>query len=665
MFNRLTVGKKLIYGFTVVLIVLCIVVGLSVSGIGGIVEDAKETIYGNQLDAIMTQREVDHLNWVAKVNGLLTDDQITTLDVETDDHKCGFGAWLYSEKRKEAEKKVPALTSILKQIEDPHHQLHESAIKIGDTFVQADLHMSAELEKRKGDHLAWMHKVKDVFMDPNLNNIDVQTDDHKCGLGQWMYSDSIQTLCDHNQDFNRLCMSLEAPHRQLHKSAIHINKLLAEGRRSEAVSYYQNNTVADAHRVLEHLDEIIAWNDKRVANMQQANQIYATQTVPCLEQVQTLLHDARSAVKDNIMTETAMLRTAQATKRNLGLVSACGLIIGALLAILIARSVVRPLKRIIHALGEGADQVSAASTQLSSASQSLAEGATEQAAGLEETSSSLEEMSSQTEANADNAQQANVLATDAKRSAQQGTESMTRMSAAITDIQKSSDETAKIIKVIDEIAFQTNLLALNAAVEAARAGEAGKGFAVVAEEVRNLAMRSAEAAKNTANMIEESVKNANTGVDITREVSQVLEEIVIGIGKTTELVGNIAQASREQAQGINQVNTAVAQMDKVTQQNAANAEESASAAEELNAQSKTLNEVVRNLVTMVGGSANLSTVQTEIKIPDGQEHALTGTHHLYHQIASNSVRGERVEAPVTDLSTASVLDQDFQDFNGD
>ncbi|MCG8698505.1 MAG: CZB domain-containing protein, partial [Bacteroidales bacterium] len=177
MFKQLTIGKKLALGFTVVLLVLCAVVGLSFTGISGIVNNAKETIYGNKLDTIMTQREVDHLNWAAKVNALLTDDKVTHLQVETDDHKCGFGKWLYSEQRKEAESKVPGLAAVLKDIEEPHLHLHESAIEIGETFVSADLHLSAELQRRKCDHLAWMHKVKDVFLDPNKNHVDVQTDD--------------------------------------------------------------------------------------------------------------------------------------------------------------------------------------------------------------------------------------------------------------------------------------------------------------------------------------------------------------------------------------------------------------------------------------------------------------------------------------------------------
>jgi methyl-accepting chemotaxis protein len=287
---------------------------------------------------------------------------------------------------------------------------------------------------------------------------------------------------------------------------------------------------------------------------------------------------------------------------------------------MVARGIASKIHQVVAQMTQGAQQVAAAAAQVSSASQSLAEGATQQAAGLEEASSSLEEMASMTKQNADNAQQANALSSEARKSANTGVQSTSRMNGAIQQIQKSSDETAKIIKVIDEIAFQTNLLALNAAVEAARAGEAGKGFAVVAEEVRNLAMRSAEAAKNTANMIQESVKNAKNGVDIADEVTKVLDGIVANVGKATDLVSEIAAACQEQAQGIDQVNTAVAQMDKVTQQNAANAEESASASEQLTAQAAAMNEMVNGLAALVGGHRRQPRKKEECKRARSPEH---------------------------------------------
>lgn len=279
------------------------------------------------------------------------------------------------------------------------------------------------------------------------------------------------------------------------------------------------------------------------------------------------------------------------------------LVIGIVIALVIIRGTSRVLTHVATTLDDGSSQVASAATQVSSASQSLAEGASEQAASLEETSASLEEMSSMTKRNAENAETAKNLANQTRVAADNGASDMKQMSTAMDAIKSSSDNIAKIIKTIDEIAFQTNILALNAAVEAARAGEAGMGFAVVADEVRNLAQRSAQAAKETAEKIEDSIRKSDLGVQISGKVAHSLAEIVEKARKVDELVGEIASASREQSQGIQQVNIAVTQMDKVTQSNAANAEESASASEELNAQAATLKDAVEDLVKLVGGKA--------------------------------------------------------------
>lgn len=251
------------------------------------------------------------------------------------------------------------------------------------------------------------------------------------------------------------------------------------------------------------------------------------------------------------------------------------------------------LNDILSQVNEAAVQVGAGSNEVSASSQSLSQGATEQAASLEEITSSMVEMGSQTKTNAENASQANQLATVARSTANKGNDQMVEMTNAMKEINNASQEISKIIKAIDDIAFQTNLLALNAAVEAARAGRYGKGFAVVAEEVRNLASRSATAAKETGDLIETTIKKIEAGSTITDQTASALGDIVDSITKVTDLVGEIAAASNEQAQGISQVNQGLGQIDSVTQQNTANAEETASASEELSAQAYQLQEILK------------------------------------------------------------------------
>ncbi len=277
--------------------------------------------------------------------------------------------------------------------------------------------------------------------------------------------------------------------------------------------------------------------------------------------------------------------------------------IGAALGFWVARSTTKAVKIIADNLSAGAEQTTAAAGQVSSASQSLAEGASEQAASLEETGASLEEMASMTKRNAETAAKVKELGSDARKAGDLGVQDMTAMVTAMDAIKRSSDDIAKIIKTIDEIAFQTNILALNAALEDARAREAGMGFAVVADEVRSLAQRCAQAAKETAGKIEDAVQKSARGAEISAKVAKSLEEIVGKARQVDEMAGEVATASQEQSQGIAQVNTAVTQMDKVTQSNAANAEESASAAEELNAQALAMREAVAELLLMVDGSS--------------------------------------------------------------
>ena len=275
-------------------------------------------------------------------------------------------------------------------------------------------------------------------------------------------------------------------------------------------------------------------------------------------------------------------------------------ILSSLVALFIIRSIVKIVTESVKSLSEGTAQVVSASEQISSASVSLAEGASSQASSVEEVSATIEQATASNNQNAENSREANLLAQHSNDAAKVGNQRVGDLMIAMEKITDSSQKIAKIIKTIDEIAFQTNLLALNAAVEAARAGEHGLGFAVVAEEVKNLAERSAGAAKEITGIIEASIDQVKAGTDVANKTKESFTEILNGIKKTSDLIGEIAISAKEQAEGMNQIATAMGSVDQITQQNASASEETAAAAEELNAQAISMLDNVSELAALAG-----------------------------------------------------------------
>ena len=334
---------------------------------------------------------------------------------------------------------------------------------------------------------------------------------------------------------------------------------------------------------------------------------------------------------------------------------------------IVAKSIPRSFMLLIDRLAIGAAQIESASGHIASSSESLASSTTEQAASLEETSASLEEIASMTKNNAENSREAKDLTGAMREVADTGASDMDKMAHAMAAIKESSNNIAKIIKTIDEIAFQTNILALNAAVEAARAGEAGMGFAVVAEEVRNLALRSASAARETAEKIEDSIQKSSAGVQINAKVSLSLADIVSKARQADELVAQISIASNEQSQGIDQINSSVSQMDAMTQNNAAGAEESANVSADLRTQSTQLTQLVQELQTLVGGKSSGAKRSSKIKSPlKTKKTQLASSRRVTESKTQSSKPANRALTNKDSKSTAHrdaiPLEDEFQDF---
>jgi methyl-accepting chemotaxis protein len=269
------------------------------------------------------------------------------------------------------------------------------------------------------------------------------------------------------------------------------------------------------------------------------------------------------------------------------------------------------LSKTVSQVRSATESINVASSEIASGNQDLSARTEQAASNLEETAASMEELTSTVSQSADAARQANQLASSASEVAVRGGQVVSQVVTTMEEINHSSKKINDIIGVIDGIAFQTNILALNAAVEAARAGEQGRGFAVVASEVRSLAQRSAEAAKEIKGLIGTSVDKVDAGTRLVAEAGQTMSEIVGSVQRVSDIIGEITAASGEQRDGISQVNTAVSQLDQMTQQNAALVEQSAAAAESLKDQAVRLAQVVQ--VFRLSGTARPALASPSVK----------------------------------------------------
>ncbi len=601
MFRKLSLSKKLYTGFGIIITLLVFLSVMTFINLRKINQESLIAANYSQYAKFMVEKEVDHLKWVRGLEALFFDN-LGTAHIQLDPTKCGLGKFLYGERAKQLTKTDPMAGNMLKDIEITHQHLHQSAGLIFGVWERRHEGLTDLLKDRLDDHRIWTALVSKMVIkkDPNIT---ITLDPTRCAFGMFLAGSDYQEYAKEFPRLKEIMNRARKPHARLHASAAEIKEWLEKGEYEEAASVYQHQTMAVLEEVGSLFGEAIAAEEEIHAAQAKAQELFESKTLPALKETQGFMAKLRGHLSEKASSAGQSLQSGVVkSERILGFFSGFAIILGVVVSTLLARSVTGPIKRVIMGMRDGADQVYSSSNQVAQSSQQMAESANEQAASLEEISSSLEEMAAMTRQNSENTSQTNKMAVEAHQSAKRSLDFMARMNEAMGKIKESSHETAKIVKTIDEIAFQTNLLALNAAVEAARAGEAGKGFAVVAEEVRNLAQRSAEAAKNTTSLIEGSLENTEKGVQVAGEVEEVLQQIAEAVNKVTQLVGEVFTSGSEQTQGIDQINTGVSQIDNVTQANAANAEESASASEELSAQAKELNDMVNVLLEIVEGS---------------------------------------------------------------
>ncbi|UAK26039.1 methyl-accepting chemotaxis protein [Sphingomonas nostoxanthinifaciens] len=302
------------------------------------------------------------------------------------------------------------------------------------------------------------------------------------------------------------------------------------------------------------------------------------------------------------------------------------------------------LQATMRSIAEGAGGINTGAGEIRQASDDLSHRTEQQAASLEETAAAIDQLTAAVRQTAEGADRANALVGEARADAEQGGQVVRRAIEAMSGIERGSNEISEIISVIDGIAFQTNLLALNAGVEAARAGDAGRGFAVVASEVRALAQRSADAAKDVKARVLSSSDQVNTGVQLVSETGRSLERIIVRVGDISQLVSEIAGAAQQQSTGLHEVNTAVGEMDSVTQQNAAMVEQATAAARSL-----------------AGEAAEFTRQVARFNLGDGASAAVARSPvHALQQRADQAIR--RPAKPARGNAAVAIADDDWSNF---
>ncbi len=360
MLMRMKINHKLLIlvGSVLVLLIVCLVFGYL--GLSKTVHNGTELADGNRLKSTLLAREVDHLIWVRNVAAFLTDDKVKELNVQLDPTQCALGKWLSSEERRLAEVLIPGLASDLNAIEVPHRHLHESAAKIKQLHSSLDSHLAQFFTEKKLDHAVWINKLQGAIID-HKDSTGVQLDEHKCGLGQFLYGDEIKAVKAASPELAEILDALEEPHRQLHQQGRLVDEYLQASRVNNASELFSEQLQPTLVKTMGLLDRSIAVSMAALKGNQQANEVYAGEGQQALSDVQGLLHRMIDTVSANLISDDELISAAVSTRSTMSGVGVAALVIGLILAYFIARSITQPLSRAFavisqYAQGDTRDQ---------------------------------------------------------------------------------------------------------------------------------------------------------------------------------------------------------------------------------------------------------------------------------------------------------------------
>jgi len=344
MFDNLKIGPKMLLLSGTILFLLLANLIWGIFGISNVVSNGQEVANGNKLRSELLQREVDHLNWAEQVNALLTDPTVTELTVELDPTQCGFGKWYYGEGRQQAEKLLPAIADNLTQIEEFHTKLHASAKKIKEVFRPTDPELPQKLSEIEADLIIWSNAVVDAIL-TQKKTILVEHDPSKSALGRFLVSTDAKTMTEQNPEFGELLKQIVAPNNNLHNLGRSIQDALIAKNFEEATSLYEYDVIPTLTEVRSILLDLKQVAKISLEGLNQAQEIYSTETQTNLSQVQKLLRKMSQTAEANIMTDSDMISAAVSTRTGTIGLGAVAFLLGMALAFFITRSIKGPLEQ--------------------------------------------------------------------------------------------------------------------------------------------------------------------------------------------------------------------------------------------------------------------------------------------------------------------------------
>ncbi len=597
MLKNIKISTKL-WGFTGILLIgILAVAGNSIWSNTGILNANEGYTKAAGHSHFMVKKEVDHLNWINKVQDLFMNNR-ASLQVQLDPTKCGLGKFLYGEGGKELVKIDPSLSGYLEAIKQPHKHLHESATNINEVWHKIHPGLSEVLAARLDDHRRWTQSLMTSIL--ANEEIKVQTDPAKCKFGKWLASEEAKKLVSEWPEFATIIDKVKNHHHKLHESAIRIKQASTQEDKARLLEEVTSKELEQVARLFGNTQQLEAQLAKAQA---EAKRIFETTTILALKATQEKMKALSDKLQNNQDSSKAeMISTGARSRWSAGVVTGFVFILGAAISFFLIRAITKPivqgvdfaekmsdgdltqaldidqkdemgilakalnsmgsnLRQMFKNIASGVETLSSSSTELSAISQQMFSGA-EQSSGKSNTvATAAEEMSSNMTTVAAAAEQASTNADVIASSAEEMTATIneiaqnsekartitgdavsqtTSVSERVGGLGKAAQEISKVTETITEISEQTNLLALNATIEAARAGEAGKGFAVVANEIKELARQTAEATGEIKSRIDGIQDSTASAIADIEQIPQVINDV-------NELVSTIATAVEEQS----------------------------------------------------------------------------------------------------------------------